>query len=185
LEATLVEWLKEYGYIVLFVWSMMEGETGLVMAGILCHTGDMNLPIAILVAGFGSFLMDQVWFYIGVHNKAYVHKEFSKHRRKFARSRLLVRKFGAWIVFGQRFIYGMRTIVPIVVGMSGYDKVKFAIVNFISGFIWASITIIPAYIFGEELIGGIHWLKEHWYFGVMFGLSMVGLLYYISMKEDK
>jgi membrane protein DedA with SNARE-associated domain len=164
---------------------MMEGETGLVMAGILCHTGDMTVPVAIIVAGLGSFLMDQIWFYVGRYNKKYVHKKFSSHKRKFARSRLLLRKYGVWVIFIQRFIYGMRTIVPIVIGMSGYDKVKFAIVNFISGFVWAALTIIPAYIFGEELIGVIHWVKEHWYFGIMFGALIIGSLYYISIREDR
>ena len=185
MEATLIEWLKEYGYIVLFVWSMMEGETGLIMAGLLCHTGDMNVPLSILVAGTGSFVMDQVWFYIGKNNKAYVHKKFSAHRRKFAKSRLLLRKYGAWVIFLQRFIYGMRTIVPVVVGMSGYDKFKFGVVNVISGFIWASVTIIPAYIFGDKILAGLNWLKHHWYFGVMFGITTIGILYYISIKEDK
>ena len=33
MEQTLIEWLKEYGYIVLFIWSMAEGETGLVRLG--------------------------------------------------------------------------------------------------------------------------------------------------------
>ncbi|MGZ5209139.1 MAG: DedA family protein, partial [Sulfuricurvum sp.] len=49
MEHLFLEWLKEYGYIVLFGWSILEGEFGLVMAGIMSHTGDMVLPIALLV----------------------------------------------------------------------------------------------------------------------------------------
>ncbi|MRJ03428.1 MAG: DedA family protein, partial [Epsilonproteobacteria bacterium] len=56
LEERFIYLLKEYGYIILFVWSIMEGETGLVMAGVLSHTGDMNLWLAILVAGLGGFV---------------------------------------------------------------------------------------------------------------------------------
>ena len=46
-EQLFLDWLKEYGYIVLFAWSILEGELGLIMAGIMSHTGDMFLPFAI------------------------------------------------------------------------------------------------------------------------------------------
>ncbi len=73
-ENKFVYLLKEYGYIILFAWGMLEGEAGLVMAGLLAHTGDMNLYLAIFVAGLGGFAGDQVYFYIGRFNKSYVHK---------------------------------------------------------------------------------------------------------------
>jgi len=184
MEQMLIDWLKEYGYIVLFVWSMAEGETGLIMAGILSHTGDMNVPMSILVAGLGGFVGDQIWYYVGRYNKSYVHKEFEQHRRKFAKARLLLRKYGIWLIFVQRFIYGMRTIIPIAIGVSGYDKKKFAIVNFFSAFVWASITIIPAYIYGEELLELLKWMKEHWYISVGFLALVFGIMWYINKKED-
>ena len=66
--------LKEHGYVILFAWGMLEGEAGLVMAGLLSHTGDMNLYIAIFIAGLGGFAGDQVYFYIGRYNKTYVRR---------------------------------------------------------------------------------------------------------------
>ncbi|MFW2582317.1 DedA family protein, partial [Aliarcobacter butzleri] len=35
--------LEKHGYIILFVWGMLEGEAGLVMAGLLAHKEMMNL----------------------------------------------------------------------------------------------------------------------------------------------
>jgi membrane protein DedA with SNARE-associated domain len=185
LEATLVEWLKEYGYIILFFWSMAEGETGLVMAGVLSHTGDMNVPTSILVAGLGGFVGDQIWYYVGKYNKSYVHREFEQHRRKFAKARLLLRKYGIWLIFFQRFIYGMRSIIPLAIGLSGYDKKKFAIINFFSAFVWASITIIPSYIYGEEILQLITWAKHHWYLSVLFLAVVFGTLWYFNKKENE
>jgi len=163
---------------------MAEGETGLVMAGILSHTGDMNVPMSIIIAGLGGFIGDQIWYYVGKNNKSYVHREFEQHRRKFARARLMLRKYGIGLIFVQRFIYGMRTIIPIAIGVSGYDKKKFAIINFFSAFIWASITIIPAYIYGEELLEIIKWAKEHWYISVLFLGGVFGIMWYLNKKED-
>ena len=184
-EENLINLLKEYGYIILFIWSVMEGETGLVMAGILSHTGDMNLWLAILVAALGGFVGDQIYFYLGRINKKWVLNELKAHRRKFAKARLLLRKYGAWVIFLQRFIYGMRTIIPMAIGVSGYDPKKYAIINLISAFIWASLTIIPAYYFGEELLALLKWAKEHWYFAIMFVAIMWGILWYINKKEEE
>lgn len=184
-EDNLIRLLKEYGYIILFIWSMIEGELGLVMAGILCHEGHMTIPLAIIVAGIGGFIGDQIWFYVGKYNKSYVHDEFVAQRRKFARARLMLRKYGSFVIFIQRFIYGMRTIIPIAIGMSNFNKVKFAIVNFISAFIWASMTIIPAYYYGEELKGFLNYLKEHWYFAVLFVGAVFSLFWYINYREEK
>jgi len=71
----LIELMKEYGYIILFSWSILEGESGLIMAGLLSATGDMNLYLAIFIAGLGGFVGDQIYFYIGRYNKKYVHKK--------------------------------------------------------------------------------------------------------------
>jgi len=184
-EDNLINLLKEYGYIILFVWSIFEGETGLVMAGVLSHTGDMNVVTSIIVAALGGFVGDQIYFYLGKWNKKWVLEELHAHRGKFARARLLLRKYGGWVIFIQRFIYGMRTIIPMAIGISGYDPKKYAIINFISAFVWASITIIPSYIFGEEILNFIKWLKHHWYYGLVFAVVIIGFLWYLNRLEDQ
>ncbi|AZV46603.1 DedA family protein [Nautilia sp. PV-1] len=184
-EENLVHLLKEYGYIILFFWSIAEGETGLVMAGVLAHTGDMNLFYSIVVAALGGFVGDQIYFYLGKLNKKWVLEELHAHRTKFARARLLLRKYGGWVIFIQRFIYGMRTIIPMAIGISGYDPKKYAVINLISAFVWASVTIIPSYIFGEEILNIIKWLKHHWYFGLAFAVFALGTLWYLNRLEDQ
>ena len=74
IENKFIYLLKTYGYIILFAWSILEGEIGLIMAGLLAHTGDMNLYIAVFIAGLGGFAGDQIYFYIGRFNKTYVFK---------------------------------------------------------------------------------------------------------------
>lgn len=55
---------SKYGYIILFAWGMLEGEAGLIMAGLLSHSGDMNLYLTNFIAGLGGFAGDQVYFYV-------------------------------------------------------------------------------------------------------------------------
>jgi membrane protein DedA with SNARE-associated domain len=178
--------MKEYGYIILFAWSILEGEMGLIMGGLLCHTGDMWLPMAIFVAGLGGFVGDQIYFYIGRYNKSYVHSKFKGQRRKFALAHLLLKKYGWPIIFVQRYMYGMRTIIPISIGLTRYDAKMFALINLISAWCWAAITIVPVWYFGEEILKVLEIAKEYWYIAVPFGLGIGGsILYYFHTTTKK
>lgn len=185
MEHLFLEWLKEYGYIVLFAWSILEGELGLVMAGIMSHTGDMFLPLAIVVGALGGFVGDQIYFYIGRFNKSYIHDKLRSQRRKFAIAHLLLKKYGWPLIFVQRYMYGMRTVIPMAIGLTKYSGRQFAIINFVSAVFWASLTIIPAYYFGEELLKLLAWIKDHWYFAVPFALSIAGGIAFIFNRIEK
>ena len=177
--------LKEHGYVILFAWGMLEGEAGLVMAGLLSHTGDMNLYLAIFIAGLGGFAGDQVYFYIGRYNKSYVHKKFKGQRRKFALAHLLLKKYGWPIIFVQRYMYGMRTIIPISIGLTRYSAKMFAFINLISAWCWAAITIVPVWYFGNEILKLLEIAKENWYFALPFALLAGGSIIFYFNKATK
>ncbi len=173
MEEFLLELLKEYGYVVLFFWSILEGELGLIMAGMMSFAGHMNLGLAIFVAGLGGFVGDQFYFYIGRYSKKYIHKKFKKYRRKFAIAHLLLQKYGWPLIFVQRYLYGLRTVIPMSIGLTRYSAKKFAFINLVSAWAWAAITISLSYIYGEELIGILHWMKHHWYIALPFAAAML------------
>lgn len=186
IENRFIYLLKTYGYIILFAWSILEGEAGLIMAGLLSHTGDMNMYIAIFIAGLGGFAGDQIYFYTGRFNKSYVHKKFKGQRRKFALAHILLQKYGWPIIFVQRYMYGMRTIIPISIGLTRYSAKTFAFINLISAWCWAAITIVPVWYFGEEILIVLKWLKEHWYYALPFALIMGGsIVYYFHIMTKK
>ncbi|MGP1580946.1 MAG: DedA family protein [Wolinella sp.] len=186
MEELFIDWLKEYGYVILFVWSMLEGEIGLVMAGIMSHTGDMHILVAILVAGIGGFAGDQVYFYIGRYNKEAIHRLLKNERRKFALAHVLLQRHGWPIVFIQRYLYGMRTVIPMSIGATRYSAKMFAFINFVSSLVWAMITIVLAYIFGDSLLSILHWIKGHFYLAIPFALLLFGgIFWFFHVKTQK
>ena len=185
MEETLTELLKEYGYIILFLWSILEGELGLIMAGLLSHSGDMNLYIAILVAGAGGFAGDQMYFYIGRFNKGYIRKKLKTQKRKFALAKLLLDKYGWPIVFAQRYMYGLRTIIPMSIGTTDFSAKKFALINAFSALVWATLTIYPVYYFGEEILALIDHLKEYWYIVLILGaVLLISISFYFNQTTS-
>lgn len=182
MEELFLTWMREYGYGILFLWSILEGESGLVMAGLFSHTGDMRLFTAIVTAGLGGFFGDQIYFYIGRLNKSYAYRILKKQRRKLALARLLLKKYGWPIIFLQRYLYGMRTIIPLSIGLTGYSAKMFALINLISALCWSSFIILPVWYFGNEILSLITWAKAHWYFALPFMGILFGSVYYYFHK---
>jgi membrane protein DedA with SNARE-associated domain len=182
MEELFVGWFKEYGYIILFLWSIVEGEMGLAIAGVMAHSGDMSFGMSVFVAGLGGFSGDQFFFYIGRFNKKFMHKKLHDQRRKIAISYLLLRKYGWLIIFFQRYLYGLRTIIPISIGISHYSAKKFAMINLVSAWVWATVIITPAYIYGEQILSLLAYAKQHWYFALPV---VAGLCYGIHVYFQK
>ncbi|NOT10578.1 MAG: DedA family protein [Methylococcaceae bacterium] len=174
MEQFFTDSLKEYGYVILFLWCVLEGEMGLVMGGIMSHTGDMQYFLTVFVAGLGGFAGDQIYFSLGRFNKGLIQRKLYKQRRKFAIAHLLLSKYGWPIIFMQRYMYGLRTVIPMSIGTTKFPARKFALINLLSAWVWAAITVTPAYIFGSELLDLVVIAKEHWY----FALPVAALLLY-------
>ncbi|WP_024300112.1 DedA family protein [Methylomicrobium lacus] len=186
MEDLFVGWLKEYGYVILFLWSILEGETGLIMAGVMSHTGDMSYWLSVLVAGLGGFAGDQLYFYIGRFNKGLIQRKLHKQRRKFAIAHLLLKKYGWPIIFMQRYLYGLRTVIPMSIGITKYSAKRFALINLLSAWVWAAITITPAYVFGDEILKVVDFAKTHWYFALPLATAFVfGISRYFHHLERR
>ncbi len=173
MDFNFVTLMHEYGYIILFFWSILEGESGLIMAGLFVHTGDMVLAYAIFTAGFGAFVGDQIYFYLGRFKKEYVIRKLAKQKRKIALAKLLLREYGWFIIFIQRYLYGLRTIIPLCIGLMGYSPRFFALINFISALCWSSLIIIPVWYFGDTILSLIGFIKHHWYLFLPLSIVLI------------
>ncbi len=185
MEELFIGWLKEYGYVILFLWSVIEGEMGLIMGGILSHTGDLNYLLTIFIAGLGGFTGDQIYFYIGRFNKGYIQRKLHKQRRKFAIAHLLLKKYGWPIIFVQRYMYGLSTVIHMYIGITKYSGKKFAFINLMSAWAWAAITVTPAYYYGAEILVLISYAKQHWYFALPLAAGFVYAVYTYFNKLEQ
>ncbi len=178
-------YVADWGYVILFFWSILEGELGLIFAGIASHTGHMNVWLAIFVAGIGGFVGDQIYFYIGRFNKGYIQRHLNKQRRKLALAHLLLQKYGWGIIFIQRYMYGMRTIIPMSIGITRYSALKFAIINLLSAWVWAAITILLAWMLGDEILEFLQILKAHPYIFIILAIAFFVLIAWFFSSRTK
>jgi membrane protein DedA with SNARE-associated domain len=171
--------IKDWGYIVLFLYSFGGGFLALAVAGVLSYSGDLNIYIALIVAGTSNFIGDQFLFFLARNNKAYAKQMMGKHQRKIALAHLMMRKYGSIVVFLQKYIYGIKTLIPLAMGLTKYDAKKFTFYNILATTIWTIVIGGISYMLGELVYTYIDEFKTY---GIAFVVFMLLLISYYFKK---
>lgn len=150
MQQLFTQYLEAHGYWVLFVWTFLEGEAGLIMAGFLAFQGYLNIFGVILTALAGSFLGDQFYFYLGRIKGLHLLRLFTLMARKFRKALRLIEKHGAFATFISRYTYGFRIILPIIIGMTKMESMRFLRLNLVSALSWSIIFSMAGYLFGKS-----------------------------------
>lgn len=184
----LIEWfqnisirglIQDWGYIALFLYSFGGGFVGLVIAGVLSYTGDLNIVASIIVAGSANFVGDQFLFTLARNNKQYAKEMMGKYGRKVAYAHILMRKYGSPVVFIQKYIYGIKTLIPLAMGLTKYSLKKFTLFNALASVVWALIIGYTSYYLGEVLL---NFAEEFKFYGIAFILTIIFGLSYVLKK---
>jgi membrane protein DedA with SNARE-associated domain len=150
LQHFLREYLETHGYLVLFFWTFVEGEAGLIMAGFLAFEGYLNIIVVMLTALAGSFCGDQFYFFLGRLKGPLLLKLFTRIARKFRKALRLIEKYGTFVAFVSRFTYGFRIILPIILGMTNMSSLRFLWRNLLSALSWSLAFSLAGYLFGKS-----------------------------------
>lgn len=142
--------LQLHGYWVLFLWTFLEGEAGLILAGFLAFEGYLHIGGVIVTAFTGAFLGDQFYFYVGHWRGRWLLHRVHSMARKLRKAVHLIEKYGNFVAFISRYTYGFRIILPIILGMSNFPGWKFALLNLLSAFTWAILFSFAGYLFGKS-----------------------------------
>jgi membrane protein DedA with SNARE-associated domain len=177
--------LSTYGYIALFLYSFGGGFFGLIAAGALSYLGKMDITLSILIAATANYIGDMFLFYLARFNKSMTDPYMQKHRRKFALSRLLVKKYGDIVVFIQKFIYGVKTLVPVAMGLSKYSYVKFGILNIPASLLFATFFGLLSYKGGEQIVNAFGVIKSNPWIMPLIILSLLSILWLYFSKVTK
>ena len=180
--------ISTYGYIVLFFYSLGGGMVALIAAGILSFAGKMDLTFSIAVAAAANTIGDTLLFYVARFNKSSLMPYIKNHTRKLAYAGILAKKHGDKIIFIKKFIYGVKTLVPVALGLTKYSFYKFSIINLISSILWAVIVGFASFKAGDYFMSANDYLGEHGYIMplVMFSL-LFGIWYFLQhmIRKDK
>ena len=176
------DFIRDWGYIALFLYSFGGGFLGLAVAGVLSFAGDLNIYISILVAGLSNFVGSQFLFFLARNNKNYANDMMKKHDRKIALAHSLMEKYGSFVIFVQKYIYGIKTLVPLAMGITKYSAIKFSIFNALAAVLWACVIGYASFTAGEYILS----LGEDFkYVGLFTVVMIILVISYVFKKLEK
>lgn len=169
-----------YGFLaypVIFVWTFFEGETVVIFGGYAAYSEILNASWLFVLAWLGSFLGDQLWYYIGRYYGPRLLDRFPKWQRGSRHVSTLMHRYGVWFILTFRFAYGVRNVSSFTIGMVHYPRLRFLGLNFVAAGVWAAAFVGLGYGFGaltdavtvnlpDQLLGD---------FAKAFGLGALGV----------
>ncbi|EHQ27220.1 DedA family protein [Mucilaginibacter paludis] len=133
----------------------LPGDYLLFLAGLLCATGLLNVPIYILVSSLivSGFLGNYVGYWFGYRTG---HILFSKDDSFFFKKRYVhiaesfYNKHGGMALVLGRFFPIIRTFAPIFAGVVRVDFKKFSLYNLIGSVAWVTTLTLSGYYLGRK-----------------------------------
>lgn len=174
-----------WGYVLLFLYSLGGGFIALLVASILSSSvfdNSLNIVLVIITGCIANFIGSSILFYMAKYQKRDILKYLTKHRRKLAISYIWIRKYNIWIIFIHKYIYGLKTIIPLAIGLSKYSAKRFFILNAFSCLLWAiSIGFIGK--FGGESMRDIYSSSASIF--TLIGILFVVVIAFIVVRFSK
>lgn len=178
----LIDFIKEWGYVAVFAGSLVEGESVILVACFMAHLGYLSLVKIMIIAFCGTLFADQALYYVGrYYGPALIQRFHSLHapaNRAFA----LLKSWDIWFILSFRFIWGIRTISPVVIGSSGIPPQRYTPLNFAAALVWTLISCLGGYMLSgmiEDI--GLQVIKR--YFGVFTFALVVLIIAFVFVKR--
>lgn len=178
---TLQAIIEHYGYYAVFAGAFLEGETVLILAGFAAARGYLELPAVMLVAFAASMLGDVLYFFVGRWNGPRLLARFPVLQRRAATVERLLNRYHAPVILVLRFLYGLRTVGPMVIGMSRLAAARFIGFNMVGAALWAVLIGGLGFVFGNTL--ELLLADLHRYEGLaLAGIALAGFLVWLGYR---
>jgi membrane protein DedA with SNARE-associated domain len=141
----------DWFYLLTLALTFLEGETFVLFAAAACVGGGLDPYKLGCCAWLGSCLGDQCWFFLGRWCGPVLLRRWPATQGKIARVQGLFDRWGAVFILSFRFMYGIRNVSAIALGLSNVCPRRFVILNAIAAAVWALVFVGVGVAFGKTL----------------------------------
>jgi len=178
----ILAFIKEWqivAYMILAFFSFGGSLLWTMAAGMAAALGAMNLYIALVVGISFNYIGDMFLFYLGKYQKEEIKPYFEKHKRKLALATLIMRKYGVLAIFIQKYLYGIKTIIPISMALSRYDFKKFAFYNIFASITFVSSIMLVSYYSTDKIRAFLDFVSAYpWWVSVLILGSVLASIWF-------
>lgn len=179
--------IAQYGYLAILIGCFMEGETVLVVGAIAAKLGYLDIGLVILCGMIGTFLGDNLFFFLGRWYGDKLIRKWPVWRLRARGIKKLLKKYDTWFILGFRFVYGVRSISPFVIGMSGVRPQRFMVLDLIACAAWSAAIGGASFALGSAVELFITRIKgyEAYFLGTLAVAALFGWLAYLARMRMK
>ena len=131
--------------------SGFEGETAAIAGGVMAHGEIFPIWAAWLACAFGAFVADEMFFQIGRRFRDRPFVTRVRQKPAFARAVAFIERYPNAFIFIFRFLYGLRTVSPIALGLTNIPLRRFATLNALACLVWSAIYTAIGFWFGPTV----------------------------------
>jgi membrane protein DedA with SNARE-associated domain len=156
-------------YLIVFLWTFLEGETVVLFAGFAAAQGLLDPVLLLVCAWLGSFSGDQCYFWLGRSYGVRLLDRFPRWRAGVEAALSWLERFDTGFILSFRFIYGVRNFSSFALGLSAVCWKRFMALNLLAALLWAAAFVAVGYFLGHAFRAVLGDIARS------FGLVMLGI----------
>jgi len=142
------QFIEQYGYLAVFISTVIEGEVVVLAAAALASSGLLQAHMVIAASAAGAFVGHILFFGIGRWKGMQLIEAFPMLRRHYPKANVLMDKYANWSVFVCQYLYGMRIISAILFGCSTITTVRFFLLQIVNCITWSILAYFAGHMIG-------------------------------------
>jgi membrane protein DedA with SNARE-associated domain len=177
--------LEQYGYLAVTFGTFVEGEAALLAGAFMANQGILNFFGVVAAAILGSQITDWMYFLLGRTKGTQFLEKRPGLRKKTSKVYRFVEKYPNTILLLYRYMYGFRTVIPLVIGLSKISTLRFWLIGMIGTLTWAFGFAFLGFWLGKAVEGHIAQLSAYkWHLLVSF-VAVIFLVVFITKWRKK
>jgi membrane protein DedA with SNARE-associated domain len=177
------ELIGTYGYPLVILGAIAEGETVVIAAGYVAHRQHLSVLGVVACAALGGSLGDLGYFLLG---RRYGERALLRLPRSLragtARAREAVHRNPVRVLLSMRFLYGLRIALPLLCGASSMSARRFAAYNVATAIAWSACFTAIGYAFGAAATAALRQI-ERYEWGLLAAAVVLGLVVHLLLKR--
>jgi membrane protein DedA with SNARE-associated domain len=171
----------------------IPGDLVVVFAGFLASEGIIRLVPVYMGTTVASVIGFLSMYYIGVYlrgkSKQLKDQKFWMRRildpKHLKKARKWMNQWGQWVVVGNRFLAGTRSVIAVTAGYSRTNLMVTSVSAFISSLLWNGLLLFAGYLIHEnwQLIGNYLSIYSRSIFILI--VVVVGVVWYVRKRRRK
>lgn len=129
----------------------LEGEGVAFLSGVFAHRHIFHFEAAALSVMLGALITDNITFGLGRFGGRLKLVQKAMANQRVSRVREMIDRHQTKACLAFRFIYGLKTVAPLLLGSSSVSWARYALLDFMAVTVWAHLFVALGYFVGTAI----------------------------------